>query len=305
MLVNLALPLFDGSPPPCVADAPAVDAKKLAALAGGDPVTYFSLVETIFRRGAPSVITSRFLLLPQLLTGKGHPHLLLSWHHYKAYISAFASWVKNYLRELKALEAAPGGVDCMAVRQATGPLKELLDWLMMQLDARYTGASFKGMDGGGLLMQLKHLGADLGKRLPTASTTVLVLLVLVSRAVAELLEVSRRLLQTFVNDKPAARDTGVDDDSNSSRRGGSRMDCSSSSSGGRGSTSASEKSPWLPAADVVCTMFFASVFQYNALLLWQKAATSGQQLASSKEALELPSSSSNSGSSSSSFPSLS
>ena len=286
--------------PPRVADAPAVDGEKLTALAGGDPVTYFSLVETIFRRGAPSVITSRSLLLPQLLTGEDHPQLLLSWQHYKAYISAFASWVKNYLRELKALEAAPGGVDHLAVRRALVGVNELLDWLMMQLNARYTGARGRSMKRGGLFEQLRCLGAGSNNLPPTASSTILVLLALVSRAAAETLEVLGRLLQKLVHDTPAPWDNTLDDAASGSLPGGSRMAGSSSSSGGGGGTSASETPPWFPVADVLGTMFYTSVFQYNALLLWQEAATAGQPPASSKEALELPSSSISSGSSSSS-----
>ena len=297
------------NPPFYVADAPGMDGKKLAALASCDPITYFSLMETFCRRGPPSEYICCLLCLPQLLTGEGHQQLLVSWQHYKACISAFASWVKTYIRDLKAIEAAPGGVDHRAglvMDNGVVSVKRVLDWLMMQLDARYTGWAehSRSTEGGGLLQQLRYLGVGSDERQATVSTTILVLLVLVSRAVAETLEVLGRLLQKLVDEQRAACDTALSDPSSSKLPSGSRIDGSSSNSA-RGSTSASEQPQRQPVAAVarvrirheVCVL---SLFHYNALMLWQKAATGDLDPARSRDTLEVSASSSNSGSISSS-----
>ena len=83
------------------------------ALASPDPLAYYALLEVLYRKGTNPPLAKAcenlFLDLDGLLTGEGHPQLLPSWQHYKAYTSAFASWVKLYMLSLQqaiAMEAA-------------------------------------------------------------------------------------------------------------------------------------------------------------------------------------------------------
>jgi hypothetical protein len=76
-------------------------------------LAYYALLEVLYRAGStpPLVKASEnsLLDLTGLLTGNGHPQLLPTWQHYKAYTSAFASWVKVYmtcLTDAVAMEAA-------------------------------------------------------------------------------------------------------------------------------------------------------------------------------------------------------
>ena len=289
-----------------------MDDEKLAALAACDPSTYFSIVETLCRRGVATNYTCYLLCLPQLLVGGGHPLLMSSWQHYKAYTSAFASWVKSYLVELKALVAAPQGGDYQAIldgcgRGSAASLKGLLEWLMKQMDIRYQGVLDRIRDEGGrcqlveqitrgggvgMLEQMKHLGQGGDQQQPTTSTIVLVLLVLVSRAVAQTLEVLAGVVESCVGGEHPGTSLQSSsrraDFSSCSSSTTSRSKSSGSSGGSSNSTRSNDSSSGLSTrsdsqmdADTfgiaVGQMWTLSVFHYNAVLLWQKVAYGGMQ----------------------------
>ena len=80
----------------------------MTSLASCNPLAFYSLSELSLRRAfeddydsAPALAWGYSALhLTDLLVGEGHPQLLASWRHYKAYASAFASWFKVYSRLL-------------------------------------------------------------------------------------------------------------------------------------------------------------------------------------------------------------
>ena len=82
----------------------------LLAIALSDPLALYNLAEALARTRSETLAiwgtVPGLLLLPNLLQGSGHPQLLPTWQHYKAYASAFASWVKAYTKTLpeEALE---------------------------------------------------------------------------------------------------------------------------------------------------------------------------------------------------------
>ena len=74
-------------------------------MASSNPVVYYELAELLarrMRRDEVAGIGPLLLLFPDLLVGSGHPKLLPNWQHYKAYVSAFASWTKALVRLLTA-----------------------------------------------------------------------------------------------------------------------------------------------------------------------------------------------------------
>ena len=73
----------------------------LLELVALDPLIYYMLVDFTLRVVVCDTRTfslmSDLLGLDNLLVGSGAKQLLPSWEHYKAYISAFASWTKAYM----------------------------------------------------------------------------------------------------------------------------------------------------------------------------------------------------------------
>ena len=66
-------------------------------MACSNPVLYYEFVELLARKMPGEEVVAvgpTLLLIPDLLVGPGHPQLLPNWQHYKAYVSAFASWTK-------------------------------------------------------------------------------------------------------------------------------------------------------------------------------------------------------------------
>ena len=100
------------------------DLRHLVTFAATNPMTYFTLVEVLCRRGLytchdiddPAIL----LRLPFLFVGDNQQQLIPTWTLTKAYASAFASWVKAYIMVLPDPEASASASSAAAVTAGGG-----------------------------------------------------------------------------------------------------------------------------------------------------------------------------------------
>ena len=95
----------------CFAGYPAPD------LAASNPLAYYNAVETCTRlvaqdrNGFPQQHLHFLLQLPNLLAGQGQHTLVPTAQHYKAYMSAYTSWVKGWIKLLPGKGSGENGGD--------------------------------------------------------------------------------------------------------------------------------------------------------------------------------------------------
>ena len=147
--------------------------KYLELMACSNPVLYYELAELLVRNMQVSEVAEMgptLLFIPDLLVGPGHPQLLSSWQHYKAYVSAFASWTKALVHQLTT--SPPETVaEPAAVNIATA-----CKWMMEQAqpsdDVAWGSESL-----------FSWAATEETKQKPKPSSTQLLLLLLVSRPI--------------------------------------------------------------------------------------------------------------------------
>ena len=165
-----------------------LDPAVMAGIAACNPLAYYYMVEVTYRGGLAADVASACLplyslCLENLLVGRGHPQLLATWQHYKVYASAFASAIKGYIMQLRALQAdgnsgeGAGGNGylwrpCMR-SQVLLALENLLCWFAGQLE-------WQDMEYW-IIREGVGLSEDM---MATASTIQLVLLLWLARAVS-------------------------------------------------------------------------------------------------------------------------
>ena len=132
----------------------------MTSLTSCNPLAFYSLSELSLRRAsevddsAPALAWGYSALhLTDMMVGKGHPQLLASWRHYKAYASAFASWIKVYITLLPTAPRsdALSGVDRTAAggRGSASPLSVLPAAAQASLSGESSSGSGGGRTGGG------------------------------------------------------------------------------------------------------------------------------------------------------------
>ena len=158
--------------------------KYLEQMACSNPVLFYEFAEALARKNCAAAggefvelqaqrvieLGPSLLYIHNLLVGPGHPQLLPNWQHYKAYVSAFASWTKalvhllttspsNSLAELTAHYLTPG-----------------CEWMMDQSQP-FEDKAWGTQDW------FSWAATEETKQKPTPSSTQLLLLLLLSRPI--------------------------------------------------------------------------------------------------------------------------
>ena len=105
-------------------------------MAASDPLAFFSLADMMCRQD-PSppdlvLVGRQLLVIPGLLSGATNRQLLPTWQHYKAFASAFASWMKAYVKLLPGAVAAAQAGDGEGVSALTDTLNMISTWLRVE-----------------------------------------------------------------------------------------------------------------------------------------------------------------------------
>ena len=119
-------------------------------VAAQDPLTYYQWLDISSRAallGNSSTRSSRdvtqqaannlwflshALQLPNLLVGEGHKELLPSWQHYRGYSSAYASWMKAWVKLMQEQAGKQGGECWIVVGPLLSQLRRMLVWLLVE-----------------------------------------------------------------------------------------------------------------------------------------------------------------------------
>ena len=226
-----------------------------------------------------TAVLARLLQIPNLLsTKREHEQLLPTWQHYKAYTSAFASWIKSWvllLREVWGMEE-PGGVGqgiseagrqqlqaaSMPHRQRDKWLVELagqmigmIDWMGVESASGVTWEP-AGLDREDVWALRTMTAAEAAGLKPTNRAIQVVLVTLLAKGVAAVGPLAGE------RSRKAGRDGGASNRAGSSSRvenGSSSTTSSSRGLGNTGSASSSRRrkgdgaavckeSPWSPVA---------------------------------------------------------